>query len=133
MFVSRSYDHTVKVWGVRVMNSGSVMEFNHGKPVEDVIYLPSGGLVATAGGNSVKIWDIPGGGKLLCTMESHNKTVTSICVGKIGKESGEEAQQYRILSVALDGYMKVFDYAKFKITHSFDEVFESSNVCWVLA
>lgn len=58
------------------------------------------------------------GGKFLCTMESHNKTVTSPCVGKIGKDSGEEAQQYQILSVAFDGYMKVFEYAKFKITHS---------------
>ncbi|CAN4124683.1 unnamed protein product [Withania somnifera] len=118
MFVSGGYDHTVKVWDVRVLNSGYVMEFDHGKPVEDVVYLPSGGLVATAGGNSVKIWDVIGGGKLVYTMESHNKTVTSICVGKIGKESGEESQQYRILSVGLDGYMKVFDYAKFKITHS---------------
>ncbi|CAN4121949.1 unnamed protein product [Withania somnifera] len=118
MFVSGGYDHTVKVWDVRVLNSGYVMEFDHGKPVEDVVYLPSGGLVATAGGNSVKIWDVLGGGKLVYTMESHNKTVTSICVGKIGMESGEESQQYRILSVGLDGYMKVFDYAKFKVTHS---------------
>ncbi|CAK9178058.1 unnamed protein product [Ilex paraguariensis] len=118
MFVSGSYDHKIKLWDIRVSSSGSVMEINHGKPVEDVIYLPSGGLIATAGGNSVKIWDVIGGGRLLHSMESHNKTVTSICVGKIGKESGEEAQQYRVLSVSLDGYMKVFDYAKFKITHS---------------
>ncbi|KAC9177471.1 hypothetical protein E3N88_46248 [Mikania micrantha] len=27
---------------------------NHGAPVEDVIYLPTGGLIATAGGNNVK-------------------------------------------------------------------------------
>lgn len=118
MFVSGSYDHTVRVWDIRVSDTGSVMEINHGKPVEDVIYLPSGGLIATAGGNSVKIWDVIGGGRLLHTMESHNKTVTSLCVGKIGKESGEEAHQYRILSVSLDGYMKVFDYSKYKITHS---------------
>lgn len=118
MFISGCYDHTVRVWDVRAADSGSVMEINHGKPVEDVIYLPSGGLIATAGGNSVKIWDLIGGGRLLHTMESHNKTVTSLCVGKIGKEGGEEAQQYRILSVSLDGYLKVFDYAKYKITHS---------------
>ncbi|PHU02177.1 Protein SLOW WALKER 1 [Capsicum chinense] len=118
MFVSGSYDHTVKVWDVRALNSGYVMEFDHGKPVEDVVYLPSGGLVATAGGNAVKIWDVLGGGRLVYAMESHNKTVTSICVGRIGKEGGEEAQQYRILSVGLDGYMKVFDYGRFKVTHS---------------
>ncbi|XP_073063378.1 protein SLOW WALKER 1 [Primulina eburnea] len=118
MFVSGSYDHRVRIWDVRVSNAGSVMELNHEKPVESVIYLPSGGLVATAGGNFVKIWDVIGGGKLLYSMESHNKTVTSICLGKIGKETVEEAEQYRILSVSLDGYMKVFDYSKFKIVHS---------------
>ncbi|KAI3460848.1 hypothetical protein Pfo_017511 [Paulownia fortunei] len=118
MFLSGSYDHRVKLWDVRVSNAGSVMELNHEKPVESVIYLPSGGLVATSGGNFVKIWDVIGGGKLLYTLESHNKTVTALCVGKVGRGSGEEAEQYRILSVSLDGYMKVFDYAKFKITHS---------------
>ncbi|XP_059660556.1 protein SLOW WALKER 1 [Cornus florida] len=118
MFVTGSYDHTVRVWDVRVSGLSSVMELNHGKPVEDAIFLPSGGLIATAGGNCVKIWDVIAGGKLLYSMESHNKTVTSICVGKIGKDSGESAQEYRILSVSLDGYMKVFDYAKFKVTHT---------------
>ncbi|KAI5680372.1 hypothetical protein M9H77_01599 [Catharanthus roseus] len=118
MFISGSYDHTVRVWDIRVSNSGSVMRINHEKPVEDVIYLPSGGLIATASGNSVKIWDVIGGGRLLHSMESHNKTVTSLCVGKIGRESGEEAQQYRVMSVSLDGYLKVLDYAKFKITYS---------------
>ncbi|XP_030505463.2 protein SLOW WALKER 1 [Cannabis sativa] len=118
MFVTGSYDHTVKLWDVRVADSKSAISINHGYPVEDVIFLPSGGLVATAGGNSVKIWDIIGGGKMLCSMESHNKTVTSLSVGKMGKDSGEESQQYRIMSVGLDGYMKVFDYAKMKVTHS---------------
>ncbi|KAL0389571.1 UNVERIFIED_CONTAM: protein SLOW WALKER 1 [Sesamum calycinum] len=51
-------------------------------------------------------------------MESHNKTVTALCMGKVGRVNGDEAEQNRILSVSLDGYMKVFDYAKFKITYS---------------
>lgn len=118
MFVSGSYDHRVRVWDVRVSNASSVMELNHEKPVESVVYLPSGGLVATAGGNFVKIWDVIGGGKLLYSMESHIKTVTALCMGKVARGSGAEAEENRILSVALDGYMKVFDYAKLKITHS---------------
>ncbi|XP_052476289.1 protein SLOW WALKER 1 isoform X1 [Gossypium raimondii] len=119
LFVTGSYDHTVKVWDVRVENSRSVLEVNHGKPVEDVIYLPSGGLIATAGGNSVKIWDLIGGGRMVYSMESHNKTVTSICVGRVRKENdGAESMEDRILSVGLDGYMKVFDFGNMKVTHS---------------
>lgn len=118
MFITGSYDHSVRVWDVRVSSDTSMLNINHGAPVEDVIYLPSGGLIATAGGNTVKIWDVIGGGKLLHSMESHNKTVTSLTVGKIGKDSGDFANQYRILSVSLDGYMKVFDYSKLKITSS---------------
>ncbi|KAK9077091.1 hypothetical protein SSX86_005427 [Deinandra increscens subsp. villosa] len=118
MFITGSYDHTVKLWDVRVSDKGSMLSINHGAPVEDVIYLPSGGLIATAGGNSVKIWDVIGGGKLLHSMECHNKTVTSLCVAKIGKDNSEFSDQYRIFSVSLDGYLKVFDYSKLKITSS---------------
>ncbi|EEF38048.1 protein SLOW WALKER 1 [Ricinus communis] len=115
VFVTGSYDHCVKLWDVRVESKRSVLEMNHGKPIEDVMFLPSGGMLVTAGGNSVKIWDLIGGGKMVHSVESHNKTVMSVCVGKIMEDEG---MQYRIMSVGLDGYMKVFDYAKMKITHS---------------
>ncbi|PIA39427.1 hypothetical protein AQUCO_02600108v1 [Aquilegia coerulea] len=119
LFATGSYDHTVKVWDSRGGASMKyVMEFNHGKPVEDVVFLPSGGLIATAGGNYVKIWDVIGGGKLVYTMESHNKTVTKMCVGKVKRDGSENSDQYRLFSVALDGYMKVFDYSALKLTHS---------------
>ncbi|GAB2291782.1 hypothetical protein Dimus_026035 [Dionaea muscipula] len=126
VFVTGSYDHTVRVWDVRSSNSRSssssaAMVVNHGKPVEDVVFLPSGGgLVATAGGNVVKIWDLVGGGNCVYSMESHNKTVTSLCVGRAAEEEEEEAacDRYRLFSVSLDGYFKVFDYSRLKITFS---------------
>ncbi|KAL0916182.1 hypothetical protein M5K25_013673 [Dendrobium thyrsiflorum] len=114
-----SYDHSVKVWDVRMSpDSNQVCTFTHGNPVESVLFLPSGGLIATAGGNSVKIWDVIGGGRLLHTMESHNKTVTSICLGRVGNEGAGSCGESRILSVSIDGYLKVFDFAAFKITHT---------------
>ncbi|KAL2940650.1 Protein SLOW WALKER 1 [Bienertia sinuspersici] len=127
LFVTGSYDHTIRVWDIRGgigsnnnsnSNNNSAMLINHGKPVEDVTFLPSGGMIATAGGNVVKIWDVVGGGKCVYSMETHNKTVTSLCVGKVGRDSGEESNQYRLMSVSLDGYLKVFDYSKMKITFS---------------
>jgi len=112
MLVTGSYDHTVKVWDARVHTSKWIAEINHGLPVEDVVYLPSGGMIATAGGNSVKVWDLIGGGKMVCSMESHNKTVTSLRVARM------ESAESRLVSVALDGYMKVFDYGRAKVTYS---------------
>lgn len=113
MFATGAYDHTIKVWDARVGNSKWIAEINHGAPVEDIVYLPSGGMIATAGLNSVKVWDLIGGGRMVCSMESHNKTVTCLSVGRMGLE-GEN----RLVSVALDGYMKVFDYGRGKVTYS---------------
>ncbi|RWW17695.1 hypothetical protein GW17_00018363 [Ensete ventricosum] len=120
VFATGSYDHTVKLWDIRVPpGSNPFLGFGHGDPVESVLFLPSGGLLATAGGNVVKIWDIITGGKLIHTIESHNKTVTSLCLGRIKNESpSHDGGEPRLLSVSIDGYMKSFDFSTFKITHS---------------
>ncbi|KAJ6828317.1 protein SLOW WALKER 1 [Iris pallida] len=115
VFATGSYDGSVKLWDVRVDSSDPVLNLYHGGSVASVLFLPSGGLIATAGGNSIKIWDVIGGGRLIHTMNSHNKTVTSMCLGNIGDENLGES---RILSVSSDGYLKCFDFASFKVTHS---------------
>ena len=51
-------------------------------------------------------------------MESYIKTVTLVCVWRFGKESAEEGREYRVLSLGLDGYMKVYDYGRMKVTYS---------------
>ncbi|KAJ4758426.1 U3 small nucleolar RNA-associated protein 15 [Rhynchospora pubera] len=112
VFVTGSYDHTVKIWDARVdSGASSVLSINHGHPVESVLFLPSGGLVATAGGNTIKIWDVIAGGKPVYSVETHNKTVTALTLAKVRDDT-------RLLSVSIDGYLKSFDFSRFKITHS---------------
>ncbi|CAM0905715.1 unnamed protein product [Alopecurus aequalis] len=112
LFVTGSYDQSVKLWDARTGKAPS-LSFSHGAPVESVLFLPSGGLLATAGGNMVKIWDVIGGGRLVHSVESHVKTVMALALGKMGT-TGET----RLLSTGSDGYVKSFDYGELKITHS---------------
>ncbi|XP_078446108.1 transducin family protein / WD-40 repeat family protein [Wolffia australiana] len=111
LIATGSYDHTVQFWDVRAGES-PVLSINHGEPVESVLFLPSGGLVATAGGDVVKLWDVIGGGRAVHRLDCHTKTVTSLCLARLGQ--GEP----RLVTAALDGFVKVFDFAAFRITHS---------------
>lgn len=117
IWATGSYDHTVRLWDLR--NSKTVLHLKHGKPVEDVLFFPSGGLLATAGGNVVKVWDILGGGRLIHMMESHQKTVMSMCISKVLKSNQAlDDAPSRLVTASLDGYMKVFDLNSFQVTHS---------------
>ncbi|XP_037079666.1 U3 small nucleolar RNA-associated protein 15 homolog [Pollicipes pollicipes] len=58
--VSGGYDHAVRVWDARAAACTAVME--HGAPVEAVLVFPSGGLVVSAGGTEVRVWDLAAGG-----------------------------------------------------------------------
>ncbi|CAN6171425.1 unnamed protein product [Urochloa humidicola] len=113
IFATGSYDRSVKLWDARTGNAGPSLSFSHGELVESVLFLPSGGLLATAGGNVVKIWDVIGGGRLVHSMESHVKTVMALALGKM-VNTGET----RLLSAGIDGYVKCFDFGKLKMTHS---------------
>ena len=54
MWLTGSYDHTARLWDVRMDGSKSALKLDHGAPVESVCFFPGGGLCATAGGTEVR-------------------------------------------------------------------------------
>ena len=63
----------------------ATMTMDHGSPVEAVLVLPGGGLVASVGGQQVKVWDLLGGGHLLASLAHHHKTATSLAMSRDGR------------------------------------------------
>ncbi len=47
IFLSGSYDHTIKLWDCRM--GKSTMTLNHGHPVESLLMFPGAGMVASSG------------------------------------------------------------------------------------
>ncbi|XP_053549043.1 U3 small nucleolar RNA-associated protein 15 homolog [Bombina bombina] len=109
IFVTGSYDHTIKVFDARTEHS--VMNMEHEHPVESVLLFPSEGLLASAGGRFVKIWDMLKRGQLLVSLKNHHKTVTCLCLSSSGQ---------RLLSGSLDRHVKVHSTTNYKVVHSFD-------------
>ncbi|XP_062905300.1 U3 small nucleolar RNA-associated protein 15 homolog [Mobula hypostoma] len=107
LFVTGSYDHTVKVFDARM--DKSVMTMEHGQPVESVLLFPSGGLLVSAGGRSVKVWDLLKGGQLLASLRNHHKTVTCLCLNSSGQ---------RLLSGSLDRHVKIYSTSTYKVVHT---------------
>eukprot|EP01104_Vermistella_antarctica_P000107 TRINITY_DN1011_c1_g4_i1.p1 TRINITY_DN1011_c1_g4~~TRINITY_DN1011_c1_g4_i1.p1 ORF type:complete len:519 (+),score=128.63 TRINITY_DN1011_c1_g4_i1:519-2075(+) len=107
MWVSGGYDHKVMLWDTRT--GACSMEMDHGSPVQSVITLPGGGLVLSAGGNTVKVWDVLGGGRLLETLNNHQKAVTGVMYDKCSS---------RLFTCSLDHHVKVYDVADYQVTHS---------------
>ncbi|XP_059500780.1 U3 small nucleolar RNA-associated protein 15 homolog [Stegostoma tigrinum] len=109
LFVTGSYDHTVKMFDARMDKSVITME--HGQPVESVLLFPSGGLLVSAGGRYVKVWDMLKGGQLLVSLRNHHKTVTCLCLNSSGQ---------RLLSGSLDRHVKIYSTSTYKVVHSLD-------------
>jgi U3 small nucleolar RNA-associated protein 15 len=79
LFATGSYDRNVKLWDALARETlARIYPSRMEELVESVLFLPSGGLLATAGGNVVKIWDVIGGGRLVHSVESHVKTVMAL-------------------------------------------------------
>ncbi|XP_022184719.2 U3 small nucleolar RNA-associated protein 15 homolog [Nilaparvata lugens] len=110
VILSGSYDGTVRMYDYRTKDD-AIFTANHGAPVESLLFLPSGGIFLSAGGNEVRVWDAFAGGRLLSKMCHHHKTVTSLCLASNGT---------RILSGSLDRHVKVYNVSTYQPVHTFD-------------
>ena len=70
-----------------------------------IVFLLSGSLLVTAGGNQLCIWDLVGGGRLLRRLNNFQKTVT--CVRMSPLAGPDSAAAPRMLAGSLDGHVKV--------------------------
>ena len=130
-WASGSYDHTVRLWDNRDGSTSASMTLDHGAPVEDIAWLPSGSLLVSVGGQDACVWDVLGGGKLLKRLRCHQKTIMSCHVAADGgpppsfdnfvsvqRGSVGRATAPRLLTGSLDGHVKVHELDGFEVTHS---------------
>eukprot|EP00271_Cylindrocystis_brebissonii_P021166 TRINITY_DN7422_c0_g1_i1.p1 TRINITY_DN7422_c0_g1~~TRINITY_DN7422_c0_g1_i1.p1 ORF type:complete len:532 (+),score=114.97 TRINITY_DN7422_c0_g1_i1:490-2085(+) len=113
LWVTGSYDHTVRLWDFR--SKKAVLQLNVGHPVEALRFFSGGGLLAAAAGNSVGIWDLLGGGRLLQRLGSHQKSVTCLAMAPGPGGRGTEG---RLLAGSADGALKVYELDSFQVTHA---------------
>ncbi|KAH3678560.1 hypothetical protein WICMUC_001369 [Wickerhamomyces mucosus] len=93
--VTGCYDGYIRIFDQR-LGDEPVIKFNQESPVEDILSNNPTQLIS-AGGSSIKIWDITAG-KLRNELNNFQKTVT--CLNK---------NDHGILAGSLDGHVKVFD------------------------
>ncbi|EPY50525.1 U3 snoRNP protein Utp15 [Schizosaccharomyces cryophilus OY26] len=106
--VSSGYDGTVRLWDTRLAQP-EVMSFNHGDSVDAILPLQSGSTIVSAGGPYVKVWDLVAGKSTAAkTLTNHQKSVTCL---------GTNSDNTRLLSGGLDGHVKVYDVADWKVVH----------------
>ena len=55
----------MKLWDARDASRAAGMTLDHGAPVEDIAWFPTGSLLVSVGGQDVCVWDVLGGGRLL--------------------------------------------------------------------
>jgi len=139
LMLTGSYDHSIRVWDLKsslvLLNS---MEQNnndekaidathmlltiihHGAPVEALIQMTTNPReIVSAGGTSMKLFDIISNSLVRENDSSHSKTITSLAlVSMVGSPSvGDEQRQERLLSTGLDGFLRIYDPMTFHCLH----------------
>ncbi|KAF2071879.1 hypothetical protein CYY_006806 [Polysphondylium violaceum] len=108
LWLTGSYDHTVKLWDTRSSSPAASSTFDHGAPVEDVVMLHGGSMAITAGGSYFKVWDLTNGKQVY--KASHTmKTITSLFVSESEK---------RFFTGGLDQTVKIFSTQSYSLINS---------------
>lgn len=122
-FAAGSYDHSVNVWRFSDLEDGQVLTLDHQSPVEAVAFLPGGQYLASAGLNSVKIWDLQAeGGRLFKEILVHHKTITQLYVHPNGRY---------LFTGSLDQSLKIIDLSSYSLAYQFR--FASPVLCFSVA
>lgn len=85
------------------------MTMDHGAPVECVEMFPDGGVVISAGGPRMMVFDILAGGRPIHSISNHQKTVTSMCF---------DHSYSRLLTGSLDQHIKIYNVQDYSVVHS---------------
>ncbi|KAJ3068827.1 snoRNA-binding rRNA-processing protein [Podochytrium sp. JEL0797] len=109
LILSGSYDHTVKLWDTR-SPTPCILTLHHGSPIESVLFLPGSSLLASAGGNKIKVWNTLTAGTHVTTLANHQKNITTMSL---------DGSKSRLLSGGLDNMVKVYNLQDFGVVHSF--------------
>lgn len=121
-WITGGYDKLIKVWDSRIGTAEgfkSVMQFDHGHGVEDLVIMPSGLMCMSAGGTAVKTWDLATG-KFLSEFNHHSKAVTSLSLNP---------DSSAVLTSSLDGSLKVTALADHQVLGSYSTKQKSPALC----
>jgi hypothetical protein len=72
-----------------------------------MLAVAAGGLMVSAGGTWLCVWDVLGGGRLLKKLTNFQKTVTSVILSPCAGPASAAAP--RMLAGSLDGHVKVWE------------------------
>lgn len=107
IIASGGYDNIINMYDLRT--ESATISMDHGCSIESLLFLPSGGLLLSAGGTEIRVWDVIAGGRLLAKLSHHHKTITCLQVGSDGK---------RFLSGGLDRHVKIYDVSSYQAVHT---------------
>ncbi|EGC37771.1 hypothetical protein DICPUDRAFT_29786 [Dictyostelium purpureum] len=110
IWMSGSYDHTVKVWDIRSGGNKATMSFNHGAPVEDLLMLQGGTIAISVGSNYFKVWDLVSSKEVYQGIHAV-KSMTSIHLSN---------SKDRFLTAGLDHTVRVFSTQSYSLINSIE-------------